>query len=299
MAEAVQRSKRRPTGLLLGRMATALPMVAISMLVLVFLVRIAGGGILLVATVLAIWLLLGPTLLIARVEHALARRKSHVRVPSAPEANRLARSWRPIAQQAGIDPAGYEILIRQGRRVASAYAGSTILVSAEYVTSLPEGQLQAVLAHELGHHLERHGWASMLMYWYSLPASMVVAFATYLQLALTSALTNSSIATCLIMVAMYGLVIAAASAISPFIGLLVGLLLLLPFLSRFLSRKLELEADRIACELGCSSGLKDFLSGRSERPLSSWRHALVATHPSIAVRLQAIDRLSEDGPGTP
>jgi Zn-dependent protease with chaperone function len=61
------------------------------------------------------------------------------------------------------------------------------------VQRLSPVQLEAVLAHELGHHLGGHPWASLLRYWYSLPATYVFQFATHLSLALTRALASGNI----------------------------------------------------------------------------------------------------------
>src|ERR687896_2342769 len=66
---------------------------------------------------------------------------------------------------------GRLVLMAEDAGVINAYATAGHLVC--FTTGalrLPDRQLEAVLAHELGHHTELHPWLSAFTWWVQLPA---------------------------------------------------------------------------------------------------------------------------------
>jgi Zn-dependent protease with chaperone function len=175
-----------------SRILLDLPSFALSAIVVGFLANALGflpwGWI-----IVAAWLLSGPLVLIRRVEEAVIGGMANMRKPTAEESQRLASSWRNVTQAAEIDPSRYSLWVQRTRQVnAFATAGHTVAVTEAAAARLSGEQLEGVLAHELGHHMGGHAWASLLRYWYSLPGSYALGFGTYLSLALTSAFDSGS-----------------------------------------------------------------------------------------------------------
>ncbi|MFI2259788.1 M48 family metalloprotease [Streptomyces tubercidicus] len=58
---------------------------------------------------------------------------------------------------------------------ALAAAGHIVGVTRFSLERLSDGQLAAVLAHELGHHVRGHAWSSLPAQWYAVPGRLVWA----------------------------------------------------------------------------------------------------------------------------
>jgi Zn-dependent protease with chaperone function len=275
-----------------SRILLDLPSFALSAVVVGFLANAVGflpWG----CVIVAAWLLSGPVVLIRQVEEAVIGGRSNIRKPTVEEFQRLAWSWRNVTQAAEIDPSTYSLWIERTHRVnAFATAGHTVAVTEGAASRLSGEQLDAVLAHELGHHLGGHAWASLLRYWYSLPGSYALGFGTYLNLALTSAFGSGSIPmTIVISLVLVGFVIFLIVYV-PLLGVFAGVFLFIPFLTLWLRRQQEYEADLIAAQIGYGLALVVYLQRGEEtgQPKASWRKRIVATHPSSderVLRLQA------------
>lgn len=120
--------------------------------------------------VIGVWVASGPVILLKAVEEAIMKGREALRLPNEDERRRLAESWAAVTKAAGVHPSDYSLWVQKSPRVnAYAAAGHTVAVTEAAVQNLSPAQLEAVLAHELGHHLGGHAWASLLRYWYSLP----------------------------------------------------------------------------------------------------------------------------------
>jgi Zn-dependent protease with chaperone function len=79
-----------------------------------------------------------------------------------------------VTRRVGVRRETYELWIQERDELnATAAAGHIVGVTQQAFRQLPNGQLAAVLAHELGHHVSGHTWAGMLTFWYALPARTV------------------------------------------------------------------------------------------------------------------------------
>jgi STE24 endopeptidase len=267
-----------------------LPSFALSAVVVGFLADAVGflpWG----CVIVAAWLLSGPLVLIRRVEESVIGGMANMRKPTTEESQRLASSWRNVTQAAEIDPAKYSLWVQRTRQVnAFATAGHTVAVTEAAAARLSGEQLDGVLAHELGHHMGGHAWASLLRYWYSLPGSYALGFGTYLSLALTSAFGSGSIPMAIVVsLVLVGFVVFLIVHV-PLLGAFAAAFLFIPFLELWLRRQQEYQADLIAAQIGYGPALVSYLQkGEAKnQPKPTRRQRIVATHPSSAERVSKL-----------
>jgi STE24 endopeptidase len=156
---------------------------------------------------------------------------------------------------------------------------------------LPPKHLEAVLAHELGHHLAGHPMVDVLSWWYALPArgaAFLAMQALRIILAVASAFARVGGGVGALVALLLSLLVLTMLA---FLSIW---LLLVPLISPLLAwaRRLgELSADRVAASLGYGPHLADLLqrwfTAGQQRP-ASLRTRLLATHPSPATRIQRL-----------
>ncbi len=255
----------------------------------VFVLVLAGGLVLPGAwawLVPAVWIAAGAVLFVAPVELALVRLVFGFRRPNPVEANRLAPAWESVCGAAGVDPAGYMLLVQESTHLNAYAAGGRVVAVTTAALELRPARLEAVLAHELAHHLAAHTTVSMLAWWFALPARGV-AWLVRQALRLVMRIARS------------GDLVGVLGAILLALALLTGLaylslwLILMPFVSPLLAwsaRVGEYRADAIAARLGYGpelvAVLRTWVSLEGERTL--WQRFL-ATHPP---HLRRIARLS-------
>jgi Zn-dependent protease with chaperone function len=239
-----------------------------------------------------LWMLSGAAIFAAPVESAISRLVLDLRRPTAAELRILASPWRAVCRAAGVDGARYVLLVEDVNELnASASGGRTVAVTRSALRLQPS-HLEAVLAHELGHHLAGHTAVSALAWWYALPARA----AAYL------------IGLAVRFVVFVGRIFAAfGNGIGALVSLMTALMLLLmltlfsfwlilvpltaPLLA-WASRLGEFRADRTAATLGYGPVLIEALhlmtAGHS-RP-TGLRARMLATHPSHGARISRIER---------
>ena len=239
----------------------------------------------------AAWLVSGLLMLVRPLEDAIVGGIANLRRPNSAELQRLDPAWGRVTIAAGVPHSKFRLWIQKSQGVnAFAAAGHTVAVTSAAVKHLSDNELDAVLAHELGHHLGGHAWASLLRYWYSLPGFQVIGFTTYLVLAVVSAVTTGSI----VAVVAIGVVVTAfvvfIASIAPVVGAVLVVLLIIPFVTLWLRRQQEYQADLIAAELGFESGLLTLLPKLAPKSQPRWLRleAVIATHPSSAARTQHV-----------
>lgn len=63
---------------------------------------------------------------------------------------------------------------QSGELNAFAAGGHIVAMTSWTPRNLRSHELEAILAHELGHHLRGHAWVGQLAWWYSWPAALVL-----------------------------------------------------------------------------------------------------------------------------
>ncbi|MEU3694802.1 M48 family metalloprotease [Streptomyces griseoviridis] len=220
-------------------------------------------------------------------ERLMARWLFGLRHPTPEEVRAIRPVWREVTARAGVDGAGYQLWVEDADDVnAMAAAGHIVGVTSHSLRTLPPDQLAGVLAHELGHHTRGHAWASLLVFWYTLPGR--IAWRLLLRLAARANRLSTGTAAVLI-----GILGAAAVALATATYGLVLLPVLTPYLAAAVSRRAELRADEHAAGLGFARQLMNVLSDESERTTAAAvapaRARLIArllsSHPDVHTRL--------------
>jgi Zn-dependent protease with chaperone function len=244
-------------------------------------------------TAVLVWTAAGALVFVPPVEVFLGRVVLGLRRPTDAQLPMLDAAWAQVCVQAGIPGDRYVLRVQPSRWVnATAGAGHLVGVTTTALTLAPR-QLEAILAHELGHHLGGHAMIGMLRAWYGWPLRLLVW-----------------------LLGMVGRVTSVVAAIvRPFSGFgsfaLLPVLLLLSCLtpllalaialpataSTIVTRRSELRADRTAVVLGYGAELlvlyASFAANEVPDP-SFWRSLrsfLRDTHPTFGTRVRAIERL--------
>ncbi|WP_258018125.1 M48 family metalloprotease [Streptomyces noursei] len=123
-----------------------------------------------------LWLVSGAMAFHRPTERALARHLLNLRHPTPRELSRLEPLWRAVTARTGVEGRAYELWIEDSDHLnALAAAGHIVGVTRFSLEQLSDGQLAAVLAHELGHHVRGHAWSSLLGQWYAVPGRLAWA----------------------------------------------------------------------------------------------------------------------------
>lgn len=266
-------------------MVLALPWLLASLAIVVFVSSLFGVAALVVT--LLLWIASGLLVFYQPMGDVLAQMLFRYRKPTEPEQKYLQTLWDRVASAAGVDPAAYSLWVQDAQDVNAAAAGGQIVaVTSWAIHMLRPPHLAAVLAHELGHHLGGHAWASLLSYWYSLPARMAIRFVTF---TVTMAFYVFAF-TSLIGMVMIGaiLLLAGYVAVQSYSPVLVTLVAIPPVLAYF-GRLAELRCDRVAAELGFGPALIEVFESWIEQGHDERRRGLLlATHPTCAQRIYAL-----------
>ena len=93
------------------------------------------------------------------------------RKPTPEELAWLMPSWDRVLSRVGkAKRRRYRLRVSDDLQVnAAAGGGSVVIVTTGALRSLPENQLEAVLAHEFGHHVGLHPVTSLVQYWMGKP----------------------------------------------------------------------------------------------------------------------------------
>jgi Zn-dependent protease with chaperone function len=242
--------------------------------------------------VLTLTLLSGVGIFFPQVEPFLAKKWWRLREPSELELNRMAPAWFAVCQSAGVDPRSYRIWIYEGPdATAPATVGSSIAVTNWSLYTLPPRNLEAVLAHELAHHLPLPRRVSLFLYWLSLPARVMdVVLAAGLRRKAFKKLIR-------VVIGFFTVGVFVLWYVTEFDYFTVMMLSpwAAPFLLPWLSRKGEQYADRTAADLGYGRPLAEVFANREfERARSTtWRperFGLGNSQPIETTRLRLLDK---------
>ncbi|HUQ59792.1 M48 family metalloprotease [Lentzea sp.] len=238
-----------------------------------------------------LWLVSGVIAFLPVTDGALAWLVHRLRRPTPSESQVLVPLLESVCDTASVDPRRYRLWIQNSREINAMAVGGRVVGVSTAALSLPPRQLEAVLAHEVGHHLAGHTRASLLRWWYELPARLAVLLAFALGWGVLEAgaalKTRPAMVTSLVLVAALAVV---AVAVSPWV-------LLLPVIAPLLaltSRRAELRADRVAAELGYGPLLLEVLQRwRNEghdvlRARAGLRARMLASHPSCTQRISKL-----------
>jgi Zn-dependent protease with chaperone function len=311
-------ARPRLSGTTLGMFAIVVP---IWLLSLVVVALPALGAALLAgwrpqaAVVLAcgVWTVSAALVLTRPVEALLARLLFHgVRRPDPADLARIVPALERVCRRAGADPGRYLLRVQESRQVNAFALGGHTLAVTRVALDLPDDMLEAVLAHEVGHHRHLHPLSIILGWWFLLPfeaaerlqrairrttRALARAYGRLREQTAGARAADGAIGM-LVLLVVLGVLVVAGTLLAVALGLLWLPLALLVRLARVLgaalSRAGEYAADRHAAELGYGPALLRVLelfvpaerSARRPRGLA----ALLRSHPSCEARMLAVGR---------
>ena len=217
------------------------------------------------------------------------------RKPMPDESARLLPLWDRVLARVGKGKRRrYRLRVADDHRInAAAGGGSLVIVTTHALNELPDRQLEAVLAHEFGHHVGLHPIVLMAQQWLAWPLDWAsrLSVAVHKLLAWLTRWPMPLLLRVLVwtVVLLIRLALLALDAIVK-----IAALVLL-----FLGRHAEYHADAVATELGYGGELVEALSkmenhdamDRSLEPVPVPVSPLWDTHPPTSKRLNRIRNL--------
>jgi Zn-dependent protease with chaperone function len=269
-----------------------------------------------VAVAGAAWTASAALILLRPVESGLAWLLYRgLRRPRPAELARITPALERVCRRAGTDPGRYLLRVEEKRQVNAFALGGHLLAVTRVALELPDDMLEAVLAHEVGHHRHLHPLAIILGWWYLLPFEAGERLLRTIRrltrwLARTFGRLNDRTGGLaggrapdgalgmLVLLAVLGVLVLAGGVLVVALGVLWLPLALLVRLAKVLaaalSRAGEHAADRHAAELGYGPGLVQvlvlFLRAEQSAPRARGMALLLRSHPSSQARIDAINR---------
>ncbi|WP_116111870.1 zinc metalloprotease HtpX [Austwickia chelonae] len=286
---------------------TALGFVAFTCIgMVVDLVR-PGSGETVLWSLILVWAFSGLLALQRAGETILAKVLFGWRRPTPGELAQLAPAWQAVTARAGVDPSRYSLWIADLKYAnAAAAGGHMISVTTGAMKTLKPTQLEAVLAHELGHHRAGHTWSTLLAVWYAMPGRWVARLTTWgfrqvLGVAARHAVKVDLSGNLLAVVKMLSLLLPVWAALLVMQIVFAAnpawlLVPVIPLAAAFFNRYAELYADSFAVSIGYGPLLREVLEQFQEAGCdqaaeeAGVRAALFATHPTCKTRILGIER---------
>jgi Zn-dependent protease with chaperone function len=215
-----------------------------------------------------------------------------IRPPSPAERNRLERLLKRVGARARIDPARLIVRIQEQPGANAAAGAAHILYVTTGALKLPDEQLEAVLAHELGHHRGLHPVLGALVWWLRLPG--VALAAVYRGLRRTVAAVGERLGTIGRVLAVPLLVLLLVWQVAVMWLFYVGELL-----GMWAARMSEYDADAAAARWGYAGHLSSayaVLAAHEVEPSNRLRR-LMADHPPLPARIKVLQRAARPAVG--
>ncbi|GAB3450227.1 M48 family metalloprotease [Streptomonospora sediminis] len=243
--------------------------------------------------VACIWLGLGSLCFYGRTANGIARWLLGLRPPTLEEQHRIAGPWQRVLWLAGQNPYNYTVWIEDDDDInASAVGSGIVAITRTALHHLPPAQLEAVLAHELGHHNLGHPRFLLAMAYFGRPAALIAKVIKFV--------ASIAVVTPLVFAR------STDNYLVVFVVAAVGLCCfgyVLPFLmvamaavagAQALSRSSELAADRYAADLGYGPALQALLQHWGQNghdaayvQMNFWEK-WTASHPPCYKRFQSL-----------
>lgn len=236
------------------------------------------------------WTATGLLVFVRPVEVVLGRLLLGLHAPGPAQAAVLGDAWAHVCAAAGVPADRYLLRVqRSGYLNAAAGAGHLVGVTTTALGLQPR-QLEAVLAHELGHHLAGHAMIGLLHGWYSWPLRLLVRLCGLVSRAASVAMMVSRSCSPLLVLALLPLTLLSCVGV-----VLVPLVAVPVVISTVVTRRSELRADRTAVRLGYGSdllGLYRWFAAREGPPpgvVRSISAFLRDSHPRFDIRVRALE----------
>lgn len=249
-------------------------------------------------TLFVAYLLTGTALFFPSTQRLLLTVFFSARTPTPRELDILEPAWHNVLEAADLPSDRYVLAVTDTPQIDAIAAGGRIVaVSKLSLTLLPQDELEAALAHELGHHLGLHSASRLAALWLEAPVLLFVRLGIWLELAAYA----------------FALWFAWQEDFGPAIGaLLAGLAVrvagslvpaalgaagLVHAIRRLLGRFSMYQADRTAVELGYGDEMVELLERMVEYRLEGSEDTtaehLLGGHSLVTRRIERIEALEE------
>ncbi|MCW7944876.1 peptidase [Streptomyces hygroscopicus] len=292
----ITKDQRRTDATAVGNLLLYLPNFLCSLAVVGLVSAFFGD---LAFLVILAWLASGALVFYRPAESALARRLLRLRYPTPQERAKLEPVWHEVTARAGIESRTYELWVEDSDALnAVAAAGHIVGVTRFALNRLPNGELAAVMAHELGHHVGGHAWSSLLGYWYALPGRVAWRFLkAFSGFVFTVSRAFGCFGAAFVVLFIGGIALATISSLYGLPLLILGV----PYALAAVGRRAELRADEHAAALGFApmlAAVLDKLHQQEQREAAELRarnggahveesalSKLLSSHPDYHTRL--------------
>src|SRR5262245_24828293 len=259
---------RRPGGAtLLTMLPLAVLVVAATLIVIPILSWLWEQSQVWTVILLGAWIAIAVAHFIKPTQGLVAYRLYRAREPTADERARLREPWQNVLARAGIPLDRYRLMVSDLNDInAYASGGYGVVVTSLAVRRLRPRQLEAVLAHELGHHLRLDLVPRVLMQQLLVPIRAVWWLGRALWTAIRAVGRGALASPSCLSVLLVGVVAIVAlllfrSLAAPAVIALVG-----AALGRLALDRAEYDADDVAVQLGLGSVLLAVLERSERRP---------------------------------
>ncbi len=228
------------------------------------------------AVVAAVTSLVGAVLLFIRpVELWVARRLgANARPPMAEESARIERALATPCERSGIKRERLIVNVQEDSGMNASAGAANLLFVTTGALELDEDRLEAILAHELGHHRGLHPVLTAVVWWLRLPGAVLgTAFAILRRLV--------------------GRIRILVLLVTIWQATVMWLFWLGDLLAMRASRLSEFEADRSAARWGYAEPLARSLEGLdTDLGQAGLPARLLASHPPLGERIERLHAFS-------
>jgi len=258
---------------------------------IVWLIGSIGGSTIALIGLLG-WLASGALAFVGTAEEILAASLLRLRRPTAHEAAMFAPAWARVCFRAGVDPLPFTLWIEDSDEVNASATGGHIVAMTPRALSMPPASAEALLAHELGHHLKGHASVALLTSWYALPGRAAIRVIRAVLATITRVGIGLLSGGFLVGIAFVFVAGFIAIAVAPY----AIPILAMPYLQAASQRFEELQADDVALRLGYGGELRTILDQDLESGVGARQQheniqsRLLATHPSVSRRIARLDK---------
>jgi len=211
------------------------------------------------------------------VERRIAGVFAPSREPEPAERERLERLLGELGQRSRIKTGRLILRVQDSEQLNAAAGAAHLLFVSEAAMRLPDPELEALLAHELGHHRGMHPIVTAMVWWLSLPGEALA----WAYRALRGVVLRLSHRVRVLAIAAQILVIAWQVAVMwlYYVGKLLALRA---------ARVSEYLADRAAADWGYAHQLSTLYASLGEAPPGGLMARLTADHPPMQQRLERL-----------
>ncbi|MFI7068067.1 M48 family metalloprotease [Kribbella sp. NPDC050124] len=248
----------------------------------------------------ALWLVSGAVVFVRPVEEWIARFLFRLRKPTLVEDQRIASVWPQLSSRAGVGGSNYSVWVQESEDAnATPTPGHIVAVTTWSLYNLPAPHLEAVLAHELSHHLGGRTLLSLLSFWYSIPARCALIGVRALGRLMKAVPAVGCLVIGFLTLGYLGILLAVLTFDD---SLVLPILFLTPFVAppilAWLGRREVMQADRRAAAMGYGATIVQVLYGwqvQHQNMLgreANRRSQLMSSTPSLGDRVRALEGLA-------